>query len=122
MRIPILYSLSYPERLPNPLPKLNLLEVASLTFEKPKYDVFPCLSLALEAGKTGGTAPAVLNAANEIAVNAFLNKKIKYMDIPKIVEAALNAHPTIHNPSLEQILEADSWARKEAEKAVAQSR
>ncbi|MFH0835001.1 MAG: 1-deoxy-D-xylulose-5-phosphate reductoisomerase [Candidatus Micrarchaeota archaeon] len=122
MRLPIQYALSYPERLPNPsLKRLNLAEVGSLTFKKIDEERFPCFRIALNAGEKGGTVPAVMNAANEIAVFAFLNKKIGFMDIPGTVSRVVAAHRAVSSPSLEEILAADAWARKEAEKHVSKA-
>ncbi|WP_018250148.1 1-deoxy-D-xylulose-5-phosphate reductoisomerase [Orenia marismortui] len=116
MKIPIQYALTYPRRKPNNLESLDLAKIGQLTFEEPKYDLFPCLKYAYQAGEIGGTMPAVLNAANEIAVNKFLKNKIKFVDIPKIIKRVMSAHQVVDNPILEDILEADVWARKQAEK------
>jgi len=122
MRLPIQYALSYPERLPNPfLKRLNLAEVATLTFKKIDEARFPCFRIALDAGKAGGTVPAAMNAANEIAVFAFLQKKIGFMDIPRTVLKVVAAHRAVASPSLEEILAADAWARKEAENHVSKA-
>jgi 1-deoxy-D-xylulose-5-phosphate reductoisomerase len=111
MRIPISYALTYPERIINDLSSLNLLKIEKLEFRQPDIKKFPCLRLAYEAGICGGTTPAVLNAANEIAVAAFLEQKIKFVDLPKIIDKVLTAHVCGEDPSLESILNADSWAR-----------
>ncbi|VVB68136.1 1-deoxy-D-xylulose 5-phosphate reductoisomerase [Candidatus Norongarragalina meridionalis] len=122
MRLPIQYALSYPERLPNPsLKRLNLADVGTLSFKKIDEARFPCFRMALDAGEKGGTIPAVMNAANEIAVFAFLNKKIGFMGIPKTVSKVVAAHRTVSSPSLEEILAADAWARKEAEGYVSKA-
>lgn len=114
MRFPIQYALSYPDRLPNPtLPKLDWGRVCSLKFELPDYDIFPCLKLAIEAGRRGGTYPAVLCAADEIAVDLFLNKQIRFTDIARCVEQVLGRHNNTVNPKLEDILAADEWAREQ---------
>lgn len=118
MRIPIQYALSYPDRWFNSFPKLSLTELHGLTFEAPDTSKFPALALAYAAGKQGGTAPVVLNAANEVAVQAFLGKQIKFMQIPAIVEKTLNNHQFLSTPELEEILEIDSWARQEARKFI----
>jgi 1-deoxy-D-xylulose-5-phosphate reductoisomerase len=118
MRIPISYALTYPERIINKLPVLNLVKTGHLEFYKPDMKKFPCLDIAYRAGICGGTAPAVLNAADEIAVSAFMHKKIRFIDLPKIIEKVLSNHCVINNPSLDDILQADSWARKETEKRV----
>jgi 1-deoxy-D-xylulose-5-phosphate reductoisomerase len=113
MRLPIQYALSYPERLPNPaLPRLDWSQIKELTFEPPDFDNFPCLRSAIEAGKQGGTYPAVLCAADEVAVELFLAQRIKFTDIARLVELALNEHKSITHPSLEEILAADAWARE----------
>ena len=111
MRIPISYALTYPERIINDISSLNLLETEKLEFRQPDMKKFPCLRLAYEAGICGGATPAVLNAANEIAVAAFLEQKIKFVDLPKIIDKVLNAHFGGKDYSLESILNADSWAR-----------
>ncbi len=119
MRIPIQFALTYPERKENSFSKLDLLKSGGLTFEEPDYDSFPCLSLAFCALKTGGTMPSVLNASNEVVVGLFLNEKIGFMDIPKIIEKTMSRHLVIKSPELEDIIEADEWARKIAlEEAV----
>ncbi|MEG6511508.1 1-deoxy-D-xylulose-5-phosphate reductoisomerase [Desulforamulus ruminis] len=112
MRIPIQYALSYPDRWFNSLPRLSLTEIKGLTFEEPDTGRFPALALAYEAGKQGGTAPAVMNAANEVAVHAFLAGEIQFLEIPRVVEKTLNAHQTFKPSSLEEIIEVDGWARK----------
>ncbi len=113
MRLPIQYALSYPERLANPhLPRLDWENTEELNFESPDPDAFPCLKIAVEAGKRGGTYPAVLCGADEIAVQQFLAGKIKFTDIPKLVEQALDEHKAVASPPLEEILAADDWARE----------
>ena len=113
MRLPIQYALSYPERLANPhLPRLDWENTEELNFEPPDPDAFPCLRIAIEAGKRGGTYPAVLCGADEIAVQQFLAGKIKFTDIPKLVEQALDEHKAVARPPLEEILAADDWARE----------
>jgi len=113
MRLPIQYALSYPERLPNSqLPKLNWNQSNNLSFEQPDLDTFPCLKLAIEAGRKGGTYPAVLCAADEVAVELFLSQRIRFVDIASLVETALAQHQVIAYPSLEEIMTADAWARE----------
>ena len=119
MRIPIQYALSYPARFASPLPLLDMTHLADLTFEAPDYKTFGCLALALQAGRTGGTAPAVLNAANECAVAAFLNGRCRFLDIERAVEAALCLHSPEAVESLEQLEEVDRWAREQAAHALA---
>jgi 1-deoxy-D-xylulose-5-phosphate reductoisomerase len=111
MRIPIQYALSYPERLAGPLPSLDLLEAGPLTFEEPDTRTFRGLTLAYEAGRAGGTAPAVLNGANEAAVAAFLDGRCSFLDIADAVGAALDAHSNQPADSLDVLLAADAWAR-----------
>jgi 1-deoxy-D-xylulose-5-phosphate reductoisomerase len=118
MKIPIAYALTYPERIINDLPSLNLIKTGNLEFYKPDTKKFPCLDIAYRAGISGGTAPVVLNAADEIAVSAFMDKKIRFVDLPGIIEDVLTLHRVMNNPSLDDILQADSWARRETEKII----
>ena len=111
MRLPIQYALTWPERTPGPAQPLDLLNCPSLTFQAPDYDVFPCLGLALEAARTGGTATAILNGANEAAVALFLEEKLSFPGIAERVGLALERLPVVQKPSLEEILEADRAAR-----------
>jgi 1-deoxy-D-xylulose-5-phosphate reductoisomerase len=92
----------------------NFPKIGTLTFEEPDVERFPAIELARRAGETGGTFPAVLNAANEIAVEAFVNRKINFPQITELVRRTMDAHKVVSHPTLEQILEADSWARKGA--------
>ena len=119
MRVPIAYALSYPQRLPNNLPSLDLTAIGQLTFFKPDEEKFRCLYLAKLAMQKGGTMPAVLNAANEVAVAQFLDKKIAFNQIPELVEAAMQAHDPVTPRSLEEITEADRWARAFALQKIA---
>lgn len=112
MKVPIQYALTYPKRVKNSFPKINFFEYNNLTFEKPKIDKFPCLSLAYKAIKTGGTMPTVLNAANEIAVARFINREISFIDIPKLIEMAMSAYTVKYNYTIKDVLEADKWARE----------
>jgi 1-deoxy-D-xylulose-5-phosphate reductoisomerase len=114
MRQPIQYALTYPERLPSPIAGLDWTTISRLDFAPPDRGKFPCISLAYQAMETGGTAPAVLNAADEIAIEAFLNRKIAFSDIPKLIESTLIAHETVAADSLESVVEADRWARQYA--------
>ncbi|MGD0794243.1 MAG: 1-deoxy-D-xylulose-5-phosphate reductoisomerase [Dehalococcoidales bacterium] len=110
MRLPIQYALSYPDRPDNPgLPRLDWDKVRELTFEPPDMDKFPCLRLAIEAGKEGGTCPAVLCAADEAAVELFLNEKIKFTDIPRLVALTLEQHQKVIHPSIREIMAAQQW-------------
>lgn len=118
MRIPIAYALTYPDRMKNDLPILNLTKTGHLEFYPPDMKKFPCLALAYEAGRLGETAPAALNAANEVAVAAFLENKICFNDLPKVIEKVLDKHQIQNNPSLEDILEVDGEARRETENII----
>ena len=115
MRIPIQYALTYPERLPNRIDIPNFAAMHSLEFERVDNENFPCLQLAFEAGRVGGVAPAVFNAANEVAVDLFSREKISFTMIPRVIERTLADAPRMENPALEEIFEADSWARRRAE-------
>ena len=119
MRFPIQYALYYPKRLANSrLPRIDLARLNSLTFEKINYSTFPCLELALDAGKKGGTYPAVLCAADEIAVELFLEQHISFPDIAEIIASTISLHQGIANPTLDEILAADAWARETALKVT----
>ena len=111
MRLPIQYALTWPERAPGPAEPLDLLTCPSLTFQAPDPEAFPCLALALEAARTGGTATAILNGANEAAVGRFLDRRIGFMDIARQVERAMAEVPVIQSPDLEEIFQADQAAR-----------
>ncbi len=115
MRIPIQYALTYPERWESPLEALDIHRLSMLEFHPPDLERFHCLGLAYSALKTGGTAPAVLNAANEVVVDAFLNDGVGFYDIPLIIEAVLAAHVPEDASTLESVLKADAWARAEAQ-------
>lgn len=119
MRHPIAYALYYPERkAAEYIKKLDLVAISSLSFEAPRKDDFPCLQLAYDALKIGGTMTAVLNAANEEVVASFLNKQISFMQIPEIIHTVMDKHICINRPSLEQILECDRWAREYSREQV----
>ncbi|NCU16498.1 1-deoxy-D-xylulose-5-phosphate reductoisomerase [Pallidibacillus pasinlerensis] len=111
MRIPIQYALTYPERLPSNSERLDLAKIGSLHFEKMDFERFRCLHFAYEAGKNGGTLPVVLNAANEVAVQAFLTGKISFLEIEDWIEKALTSHQVIANPDLQTILHVDKETR-----------
>ena len=112
MRLPIQYALTYPERWEGPFrPSVDFSVMGSLNFEAVDLQRFPCLRIAREAAEKGGTYPAVLSAADEVAVDLFLRKKINFPDIPKLVERTLERHNVVNNPSLEDIIAADAWAR-----------
>ena len=110
--------LTYPARIENNLPRLNLLETGSLTFQKPDTKKFRNLALAFEALEKGGNMPCILNAANEIAVQAFLNKQINFIKIPELVEMCLQQIPFIKNPVLADILETDKLTRMTAQQII----
>ena len=116
MCFPIQYAVTWPERVPNSLPPLDFGKLRQLEFATPRYEDFPALNLARRAGEIGGTLPAVLNAANEIAVSAFLERKISFPRIWQIVERAMDRHTNVAHPDLDAILRADQWARVEAGK------
>ena len=118
MRQPIQYALTYPERFLSPVPPLDWTLVPRLDFMPPDRKKFPCISLAYRAIEMGGTAPAVLNAADEVAVQAFLGRKITFSDIPKLIAATLEAHEPRQAGNLESIIEADAWARRHAERGL----
>ena len=112
MCFPIQYAVTWPERVANSLEPLDFAKLKQLDFEAPRIDDFPALRLAREAGEAGGTLPAVLNAANEVAVDAFRNRKLSFPGIWQTVESAMGEHNAITDASLEQIIEADAWARE----------
>ena len=118
MRTPISYAMRYPDRLPLDLPSLDLTEIGTLTFCKPDHDRFPCLRLGYESLRIGGTMPAAMNAANEIAVDAFLNGGIRFTDISDIIQSTMQAHTPQPVLSVEAALEADRWAREKADSLV----
>jgi 1-deoxy-D-xylulose-5-phosphate reductoisomerase len=119
MCFPIQYAVTWPERVPNSLPPLDFSKLARLEFAGPRYHDFPALNLARRAGETGGTLPAVLNAANEIAVSAFLEKRMSFPRIWQTVAEVMDLHSSVAHPDLDAILAADRWARKEARRVVA---
>ncbi len=118
MRTPISYAMRYPERMPLELPSLDLTEVSKLTFFKPDHYRFPCLRLGYEALQIGGTMPATMNAANEVAVEAFLQNGIRFLDIPDIIRSTMESHAPRQIDDLADALEADRWAREKAESLV----
>ena len=115
MRTPIAYGLAYPERIDSGVAALDLFKVATLNFFAPDFERFPCLGLAYQALRAAGTAPAVLNAANEVAVAAFLDNQIPFLAIPRVIEAVLNTLPACRVGSLDDVLEADAEARRAAQ-------
>ena len=118
MCFPIQYAVTWPERVPNTLPPLDISKLSKLEFSTPRYDDFPALNLARRAGETGGTLPAVMNAANEMAVAAFLDQKVRFPEIWRIVEQVMNRHTPVAHPNLDAILRADQWARAQAQGCV----
>ena len=118
MRFPIQYAVTWPDRVPNSLPPLDFSKLSKLEFFTPRYDDFPALNLARRAGEIGGTLPAVMNAANEIAVAAFLDRQVRFPDIWQIVEEVMNRHKPVAHADLDAILETDQWARAQVRKCV----
>jgi 1-deoxy-D-xylulose-5-phosphate reductoisomerase len=116
MRLPLLYALSWPERIYTDWEPLNLVKSGDLTFREPDHQKYPCMQLAYSAGRAGGSMPAVLNAANEEAVALFLDEKIEFLDIPKLIEKVCDKHQkdNCDSPSLDDIIAADKWGREEA--------
>jgi len=118
MCFPIQYAVTWPDRVANSLPPLDFSKLSKLEFFTPRYDDFPALNLGRRAGEIGGTLPAVMNAANEIAVTAFLDRKLRFPEIWEMVERVMDRHTTIAHPDLDAILEADQWARAEGTRFV----
>jgi 1-deoxy-D-xylulose-5-phosphate reductoisomerase len=114
MRVPIQYALTYPERLITPAQPLKLWEIGALHFRPIDFNRYPCLKLAYESGRAGGTAPAVFNAANEVAVARFLKGDIRFLQIEDVIYDVLASHETVSSPALDDILAADEWARRQA--------
>ena len=121
MITPIAYALSYPRHWPTPAQRLDLAEIGKLTFDKPDLEKFRCLKLAFQAIEQGRSMPAVLNAANEVAVNAFLKGRIPFLRIPAVIEETMQAHRTIDMEQIEDVLEVDRWAREMAKKEINRS-
>ena len=119
MKLPILYCLSWPERLETPWRRLDLTAVGQLTFRAPDREKYPCMELAYNAGRCGGTMPAALNAANEQAVALFLEERIPFLAIPELIERVCDRHRVdqVRQPSLEDVLAVDAWAREAAREA-----
>jgi 1-deoxy-D-xylulose-5-phosphate reductoisomerase len=118
MRLPIQYALTYPERVKSKVAGVNFSQLSSLTFSPPDLNKFPCLGIAYQVAHQGGSFPCVLNAVNEECVAAFLRGEIKLPHIPKILDKVLSKHKKIEHPSLDEILEIDNWARREANKLL----
>ena len=115
MKLPIQYALYYPERRFLPGERVNFATLSQLTFEKPDLETFYGLRLAFEAGRAGGSLPTVFNAANELAVSKFLDRKIAYLQIPEIIEACMNSHKNIMNPTVEEILQTEASVYEQIE-------
>ena len=118
MKIPIQYALAYPKRFENIQTPLDLVKIKTLEFREPDFEMFPCLKYAYEAGVAGGTLPAVTNAANEIAVYAFLDNKIKFLDVPRLIRKMMDEHNAIKNPSLKEIIEIDRKIKEETKNII----
>lgn len=118
MRIPIQYALTYPFRDVSPVRSVKFTEFKGLHFDSPDFKKFPCLRMAYEAGRHGGTYPCVLNASNEVAVTDFLKGQIRFTDIPGVIEKILQSHTSLKNPKLKDILEADKWAREKTKEIL----
>jgi 1-deoxy-D-xylulose-5-phosphate reductoisomerase len=118
MCFPIQYAVTWPDRVPNTLPPLDFSKLSKLEFFPPRYNEFPALKLARRAGETGGTLPAVMNAANEVAVGAFLDRQLRFPQIWQVVEQVMDRHTPVAHPDLNAILQADQWARAEAAKTL----
>jgi 1-deoxy-D-xylulose-5-phosphate reductoisomerase len=119
MRVPIAYALAWPDRIECEFPSLDLAAMKDLTFEAPDFQKFPCLKLAMQALEAGGTIPAVLNAANEVAVQAFLDRQISFKEIPEIIRVAMDNHNSKTVNQISDVIEADQWAREETHKLAA---
>jgi 1-deoxy-D-xylulose-5-phosphate reductoisomerase len=120
MRVPIAHALGWPDRIASGVESLDIVRVGRLDFEAPDVERFPCLSLATTVAGLGGTAPAVLNAANEVAVNAFLERRLSFTDIPRAIDAVLQQHSVRSVSALDDVLAADEWSRRQAQVAVTQ--
>jgi len=118
MRIPIQYALSYPERLTSRLKPLDFENIKQLDFQSPDFKRFPCLGIAYNVARDLGTAPAVLNAADEVCVEAFLSGRMNFIAIPSVIEKVLSRHRNKKKPCLKDIFAADSWARQETERII----
>jgi 1-deoxy-D-xylulose-5-phosphate reductoisomerase len=114
MRLPIQYALTYPRRWETGLKNVDFYQLGRLTFSRPDFKKFPCLALAFQVASKGGTMPSVLNAADEVAVDAFLNGRLSFLCMEEIVSKVVGRHRIVRKPSIAEILEADQWAREEA--------
>jgi len=122
MRLPIQYALTYPDRLPSEFPRLDFTTANNLTFAAPDTSLFPALDMAFAVGRTGGTLPCVFNAANEIAVNAFLDRKVTFLDIYETIAQTVKNHKVVAEPSLADLCAADEWARSFAAQVIQESK
>jgi 1-deoxy-D-xylulose-5-phosphate reductoisomerase len=120
MRLPIQYALTWPRHHPGPVASLNLAEIGSLTFEEPDEDRFPALRLARDAGLSGDTYPTVYSAVDEISVEAFAHGRLRFTAIPRLIETVLSRHSATPVTSLDDVLDADQWARREATRLLAE--
>jgi 1-deoxy-D-xylulose-5-phosphate reductoisomerase len=120
MRIPIQYALTHPKRIPLNVPKFDFVHAKQFTFEKPDMETFECLKMGIEAARMRGTVCCVLNASNDTAVEAFLKNEIEFLDIQHTIREVMNAHKNVHHPTLEDVLSADKWARKETKEILMQ--
>jgi len=118
MRLPIQYALTYPERAASPCTPLSLAEIGSLTFEHPDMDRFPLLRIALACGEAGSTYPTVMSAADDVAVEAFLHGRLRFVDLPTVVQQVIDAHQPMGPLTVESVLEADAWARAETKRVI----
>ncbi len=118
MKGAIAYALSYPERLPLRQPPPDFATIGALTFDQPDFEKFPCLALAFQAAEISGTLPAVMNAANEVAVQAFLNQQILFTQIPDVIQGVMDKHEVVTHPELSDVLSADKWARRKASEKI----
>ena len=119
MRLPIAYALTWPDRRPCGVAQLDFFALAQLTFERPDEKTFPCLALARQAALTGGSMPAAMNAANEIAVSAYLQRRIRFGEIPELINSVMTAHTVIKSPSLADVLDTDREIRDIVERRIA---
>jgi 1-deoxy-D-xylulose-5-phosphate reductoisomerase len=122
MLTPISYALSYPRHIETPLPPLNFEEIGTLSFMKPDTTRFPCIDLAIKAAQIGGSMPAVLNGANEVAVDLFLKGKIGFLEIPEVIEKTMKAHEPFGIDSIDAVMEADAWSREAGRRLAAPMR
>jgi 1-deoxy-D-xylulose-5-phosphate reductoisomerase len=118
MRLPIQYALTQPERLPSPVPRIDLAGMGAIEFAAPDYDLFPCLELAYQAAGLGGSAPAALSAADEVAVESFLAGEIKFGDIYTILKEVVGSHQVVHANNIETVMRVTGWARDRASSLV----